>query len=296
MEKESITALLELTHRCNLTCKHCYNSSSPASTEELGLETVKEIIHDLNKLTDYHIEKVILTGGEFVYMKQAAEIYAYIREHFHGSLRIETNGLLFKRRPELFQIFRAEEYFISADTFHGTIDRKGHSELLDFFIHYSIRNGFKVICRLTVDHSDSDIIPLFLERYGRDDSLALEIKYVSPSGRASENLKDFKGFRYEENKELFTCLANNMIHFNVRKQWHACYTACNLSYVAHLGDEDMNEKLFHKRQSGIFRSLRVQGIGSLLEEVTNPKLREAFLNQTFYYRCEPCLYLSEALH
>ncbi|MNC00406.1 Antilisterial bacteriocin subtilosin biosynthesis protein AlbA [compost metagenome] len=295
MEKESLTALLELTHRCNLACKHCYNNSSPSSNEELEEDSIKAIIHDLNKLVNFKVEKIILTGGEFVYMKQAAEIYSYIRQHFHGSLRIETNGLLFQRNPELFQTYRAEEYFISADLFHGTIDRKGDSELLDFFIQHSARNGFKVICRLTVNDSDSDLIPQFLERYGNRDSLALEVKYVSPSGRAGENLTDFKGFRYEDNKSLFTCLANDMIHLNVQKQWHACYTACDLSYVADLGDEDFNEKLLEKRQSSIIRNLKIQGIGSLLDEVSDPALREVFLNKTFYYRCEPCLYLSEQL-
>ena len=93
---EKITILLELTRRCNLLCKHCYNSSCIDSPLQLSLDEVKVLIKDIKQIeSKYSIERIILTGGEFITMDNSKEIFQLFRDNFDCILRIETNGFLF---------------------------------------------------------------------------------------------------------------------------------------------------------------------------------------------------------
>lgn len=295
MIKEKLTVLLELTRRCNLKCSHCYNNSSPDSKLELEFTDIEKIVKDIKNLTSFSIDKIILTGGEFVYMKDALKIYKYIRENINCKIRIETNGILFFKNPELFNQFDADEFYISADSFHGSINKEGQSEILDYFIEKSRKYNFTITSRLTLKQGEDEIGKLFLNRYKDYKMLDLEIKFVSPSGRAKEKIENeyFQSFTFNENPDLFKCLANNMIHMNVHKKWYACYTACNLSFVCDVGDSNINKKIHIIRESEIFKNLKTIGMSALVETVCNESQKEDFYKKEFYYRCEPCLYLQQ---
>jgi MoaA/NifB/PqqE/SkfB family radical SAM enzyme len=52
---------LELTSRCQLRCRHCYNRSSPEATQELPFDTIRSILGELSWNGAISIR---LTGGE----------------------------------------------------------------------------------------------------------------------------------------------------------------------------------------------------------------------------------------
>ena len=285
---EKITVLLELTRRCNLLCKHCYNSSCIDSPLQLSLDEVKILIDDIKKIEKkYPLERIILTGGEFITMDNSKEIFQLFRDNFDCILRIETNGFLFYKNKSLLDEYKVDEFFISVDKLHGTLKDDGSSDILDFFLENTDKN---IVARITIDKGMEELRDTFIDKYHDNEKLTIEAKYISPSGRAGENFKSFKGFKFHENPGLFKCLAKNYIHFNVSRNWYCCYTACELSRFGKLGDKDLINQFENKYLSDKMCAIRDKGMIELLDKDSN---KDEFYNKEFYYRCEPCLFLQK---
>ena len=76
---------LELTERCNLSCKFCYNSQKPVDSYQ-----VKEI---LCRLFQEHVPEIVLTGGEPLLHEDFNDILRLCSEMFQ-KVMIQTNGTL----------------------------------------------------------------------------------------------------------------------------------------------------------------------------------------------------------
>ncbi len=79
----------ELTYRCNLSCKHCYQSG-PTGARELSTE---EIFRTLDQLAAMGCLYITFTGGEIMLREDLFEICGYAREKGFA-LRLFTNGTL----------------------------------------------------------------------------------------------------------------------------------------------------------------------------------------------------------
>ncbi|MBU2008531.1 MAG: radical SAM protein [Chloroflexi bacterium] len=79
---------LELTYRCNLSCKHCYVDCRPKG--ELTLEEVKDIIDQLAVAGTLYL---LLTGGEILARKDFFAIAEYAKEKGF-IIMLLTNGTL----------------------------------------------------------------------------------------------------------------------------------------------------------------------------------------------------------
>lgn len=240
---EELTVLLELTHRCNLSCGHCYNKSSPHSNLELSLDEILQIIKDIKEIEQkFKIGRIILTGGEFLFMKKAKEVFSLFRKEFSNTiLRIETNGLMLLKNRDLLKDFSIDELYLSIDRFHGNLNDDGSSAVLEEVLNQI--SPEKLIVRNTISTDEENIRELFKEKYGMCGA-KIEYKYVSPSGRGGELNTEFKGFHFKENPSLFDCQADNIIFMNVRKEWYACYTACSLSYTCNSCDPNIAQKTY----------------------------------------------------
>ena len=82
-------ALIELTHRCNLGCCHCYLPTNQ-STDELSADQFKDI---LDQLVDAGTLFITFSGGEVFLRNDFFKIATYAREK-HFAIRIFTNGTL----------------------------------------------------------------------------------------------------------------------------------------------------------------------------------------------------------
>ncbi|RIH90704.1 putative mycofactocin radical SAM maturase MftC [Calidithermus terrae] len=91
-----------LSNRCNLTCKHCWVSSSPHADTSADL-TTEEILATVAQLKEIDASLVILTGGEPLLRKDALTIIGHILEH-GLALSVETNAMLI--RDEHVRLFR----------------------------------------------------------------------------------------------------------------------------------------------------------------------------------------------
>lgn len=88
--KAPVYVFLEVTQKCNLNCKHCYNTSGSARKNELSTEEYLCLLDELAKLKVFC---VFFTGGEPLLRNDIVELISYA-----GSLGLEvgviTNGTL----------------------------------------------------------------------------------------------------------------------------------------------------------------------------------------------------------
>ncbi|MBE0447275.1 MAG: radical SAM protein [Actinobacteria bacterium] len=86
-----IRAMIELTHRCNLSCSHCY--IAPTSSKELTQAEIKTLLKDLSDLGTIFLT---LTGGEILVRNDFFDTCWYARE-LGFVLHIKTNGTLINK-------------------------------------------------------------------------------------------------------------------------------------------------------------------------------------------------------
>jgi len=98
-QKRPFKVFLDLTHRCNFNCCHCYVKSDTVS-KELTLKDYEGIATELEALGTLH---VILTGGEVLVRPDFTEIYTLFKERGFW-VTVMTNGhALDSSHFELFQ-------------------------------------------------------------------------------------------------------------------------------------------------------------------------------------------------
>src|SRR3989339_1605134 len=90
-------SVFELTHRCNLICRHCYLDSAGAKNE-LPEAKIKYILGELARAGCLHLG---LTGGEVFLRKDFLRICSYARK-LNFDVRVFTNGTLIKRSDAQF--------------------------------------------------------------------------------------------------------------------------------------------------------------------------------------------------
>src|SRR3989338_20002 len=100
------TVYVEITHRCNFNCKHCYVDAP--SNKEMSFGQVKKLAKILKK---YKFKKVLLTGGEPLLHKDIGKII----DLFHKDFKIVliTNGSLIKEK--LKEIENIDGIYLSFD-------------------------------------------------------------------------------------------------------------------------------------------------------------------------------------
>lgn len=91
VQKPNMKALLQITERCNLKCKHCFVSSLPEGND-LSFEKIRDII--LPKLKNANVTRVTLTGGEPMVHRNIMDIMKLFSDsNIHITLCTNALGL-----------------------------------------------------------------------------------------------------------------------------------------------------------------------------------------------------------
>jgi len=108
--------MINLTEKCNLTCKHCYITNK--NLVDFPLEKVKDIINEFYELQGI---KVILTGGEPYLYPNLKELLTYLLDIPIQKLML-TNGTLIKEKPELLDLLEQNYFdmYVSIDGLENT--------------------------------------------------------------------------------------------------------------------------------------------------------------------------------
>lgn len=93
-QRVPLDVTLEITHRCPLTCAHCYNNLPMADREaalsELTLDEYRHLLDELHRMGTFWL---LFSGGEPFARKDFLDIYAYAKQR--GFLiTIFTNGTI----------------------------------------------------------------------------------------------------------------------------------------------------------------------------------------------------------
>ncbi len=83
----------DFTHKCNLSCKHCYSNSGASSNGEL---TTKEALNAVDQLADFGVTALAFSGGEPLTRKDFFEVASHaVEKGLYVS--VATNGTLLTR-------------------------------------------------------------------------------------------------------------------------------------------------------------------------------------------------------
>lgn len=130
-QRVPISVSLELTHRCNLRCVHCYLGSEASdrglAADEMTTEQVKKIIDEVVAAGCLNF---LITGGDPMIRKDFAEIYTYARKQ-GLVVTVFCDGLLVNE--EIIEAFRSYPpqmveislYGATAATYEGITRVKG---------------------------------------------------------------------------------------------------------------------------------------------------------------------------
>jgi radical SAM protein with 4Fe4S-binding SPASM domain len=80
----------DFTHKCNLSCKHCYSDSGTASQKELS---TKEALDVVDQLADFGVTALAFSGGEPLTRKDFFEVATHAVER-GLYVSVATNGTL----------------------------------------------------------------------------------------------------------------------------------------------------------------------------------------------------------
>jgi radical SAM protein with 4Fe4S-binding SPASM domain len=83
----------DFTHRCNLSCKHCYSNSGASSQEEL---TTREALNAVDQLADFGVTALAFSGGEPLTRKDFFEVAGHAVES-GLYVSVATNGTLLNK-------------------------------------------------------------------------------------------------------------------------------------------------------------------------------------------------------
>jgi len=130
---------LELTERCNLSCKFCYNSQKSIDS------SIIDVI--LQRLEAEYVPEIVLTGGEPVLHPQFDNILRSCSKIFNKTM-VQTNGTLVdETMADLFAEYNVYEVNVSlhgSQDMHDTLTRQSGSyesafKALKLLIHRGIR-------------------------------------------------------------------------------------------------------------------------------------------------------------
>lgn len=193
---------IHFTHKCNLACRHCFQSSSPTSSKfhEISKTSWTQIF---NNLEYYNVYNIILSGGEPLYY---AEFNTLFSEIVYKRLRfnILTNGI---------GVNKDNCKLLSKPNVKLTISMDGYnSELHDFLrgkgayakLIQSIKLLLSVNAKINISYTIHRKNYKYIEEF-IDFALGMKIKSVGfllidPLGRANNN--SYLLFNYDEMNEI----------------------------------------------------------------------------------------------
>lgn len=85
-----LSVLWEITHGCNLRCKHCLSDAGKEEQNEMSLDKVKKTI---DQLAEMNVFKITFGGGEPLVRPDFLDILDYASECNRG-IKLTTNGTL----------------------------------------------------------------------------------------------------------------------------------------------------------------------------------------------------------
>ncbi|MGZ4981255.1 MAG: heme d1 biosynthesis radical SAM protein NirJ [Methylobacter sp.] len=193
MRKPSAPVVIwNLIRRCNLTCKHCYTTSTDINfPNELSTEEIYTVMDDLKA---FKVPVLILSGGEpllhpdiFAISRRAKDMGFYVALSTNGTKISEHNI------DEIADI-NYQYIGISLDGIKDTHDQfrrvKGSFDQALHGIHLCLEKGIKVGLRFTLTQDNNDDFPALLQLMDDNNIDKFYLSHLNYGGRGNKNRKD----------------------------------------------------------------------------------------------------------
>lgn len=224
--------IVELTTLCNLRCIHCgYRMLQPSCVIEK-----KRFVSIVNRLANYGLQTVMLTGGEPTLYPELLQIVQFCKQN-HLRVKIATNGsnttpiltllqedlldelvisvdavteetyLSIRGRDMLHQIYGfIEQHPQFSDRIHLSylVQKKNYKELIPFLRRANALNITRV--SLLAPHYNNDFTSLLNQKKYRSDLFLSDEESMELQQIVAPQLKSF----YFNNKEMFTCSSKHI--------------------------------------------------------------------------------------
>jgi AdoMet-dependent heme synthase len=187
-----ILTYLEITHKCNLVCKHCFNNSGPWRTDFLSFETVCGILDQLRVMGNYYVS---VTGGEPLMHPHIFEILEYAVNSGFGVILATNATLITSHIAERLSKIELSQIQVSIDAPDAHIHdmfrgREGAFDKSLAGVKLLARSGQNVtICTALHTENYDDVrrmVNLAVSLGARN----YRILHLQATGRASEECKD----------------------------------------------------------------------------------------------------------
>lgn len=191
------TVDLEITGRCNLSCRYCFYADSMQTKRDIGTDAWREIISELG---DMAVQRVILSGGE-AFMRD--DLFDIIDSVIENRMRysILSNGTMIT--PEVISRFNEGKRRMRLDSIQVSIDGS-RAEIHDLSrppksfdrairgLRLLVDEGFPVTVRVTLNRHNIDdldaIARLLLEDIGLSGFSTNEAEMMGSARCAGENI------------------------------------------------------------------------------------------------------------
>lgn len=190
---------MELTHKCNLECKHCFLKASPDKKTNVSLEEWKNVI---DKIAYLNPEQFVFTGGEPLILDYFQELVLYSRKKLpNTSFTLSTNGTLINKYDiNLFKNY-FDAIYISLDGY----DRESSDKVRGKGVFDKVINNIKLLKEKGFNNIDLSFTQgdYNLENRKKFSKICDElevtctIRTFSPKGRGKENLDLFSAEKKE---------------------------------------------------------------------------------------------------
>lgn len=127
-------AWIEVTTRCNLKCKHCYEEASCSHYVEMKIENFSQII---NQLRDIGVKKIQLIGGEPLIIGDKLKTMIEMAHNKFEQIEVFTNGTMINQH--WIEVFR--EYNIKIALSVYSYDKNEHDKVTGHLGSYEKTNN-----------------------------------------------------------------------------------------------------------------------------------------------------------
>ena len=178
---------IDVTERCNLICKHCYNRSGNGKYKDFLWEELTKVLDDL---LSFNLTQITFTGGEILLYPYIEDLFYYVCEHPDQNFAFITNGTIYHERfIEMINSLSNIDVGVSLDgssaQIHDFIRGNGSFQKTMSFLNKINKGCIKV----TLNRVNKDYCTQFVT-LAKNLGLRLQVDCTVKLGRAEDNWND----------------------------------------------------------------------------------------------------------
>ncbi len=272
-----IKVFLELTTKCNLKCRHCYNFSG-MDTEDQHQLTTKEVKRLIDEAHELGVWQFDLTGGEVFLRKDIDQILEYLDQKSMAVSLFTNLTLLNQEKIEKLKKHNIKRIVTSLDGFSDELHDsfrglKGSRQKVVDNIKLLKENNISVLVNVVIgDHNIHEVDDLI--NYLKFD---LQVDYspdiILPLGRGSDlldqnNYVEVVGYLKYLQATDERCSIKNIGKFDPLPQSH-CGIANKFIYITNDGHGALCPSLTYRENKDFcFGNLREKSLSDIWKELT----------------------------